>query len=174
MKANAAEDDDHSFNLGRLHLRQVEEVDGMPAELRKVVHEYGYPCVKACLNAGVRQPNRIRQLIREIWEGARQPLQRAHKLDLLDWALMQAGAQISAKRLVRLLADKSLFLVPEQPTAAMVDASMTEVAEFNLRITKREKHERRLRAAIRAALKQFEYQPPKPRTELPSPNPKEN
>jgi hypothetical protein len=109
--------------------------------------------VTACVLAGVREPRRIRQLVKEIWEGARQPTQRRPTLGALDWLLIQAESPISAKTLIRILRDNSHFLVPIDPTKQMVDASMAEVSNFDLRISKRDKHTRRLQAAMRAGVK---------------------
>lgn len=134
-------------------VRSFARVDAMSPELRECVHEFGEPIVDACLQAGVRSPRNIRQLVREIWEGPRQIQQRRPKLGTLDWVLQQAGAQISAKTLVRVLRNNDLYIVPKAPTAAMVDASMEEVSNFDVRCTKRTKHARRLQAAILAGIK---------------------
>ena len=68
-----------------------ERVDNLTPALRACVHEFSESTVNACLSAGVRDPNRIRQLIKDIWEGARQPTQRRQTLGTLDWVLIQAG-----------------------------------------------------------------------------------
>ena|ERR1700677_2280860 len=133
--------------------RSFDRIEQMPPALRNCVHEFGEPIVTACLLAGVREPRRIRQLVKEIWEGARHPTQRRQRLGTLDWILTQAGAQINAKTLIRILRDNSYYLVPNHPTQQMIDASMKEVANFDLRITKTEKHRLRLVAAIAAGVK---------------------
>jgi hypothetical protein len=134
--------------VSRKTVLSFERVDQLNPALRECVHEFGEVTVNACLFAGVRDPRKIRQLIREIWEGARQPTQRRPALGNLDWVLMQAGARISAKTLIRILRDNHHYLVPLDPTTPMLEASMNTIATFDARITKREKHRRRLRAAI--------------------------
>lgn len=141
--------------MGAVGLRQLETVDRMPAHLRQCVHEYGYAVVEACLQAGVRDPRKIRNLVREIWAGARQPQQktsgnRSATMDHLDWVLIQASAEISAARLVRFLHDFNWTIVPLFPNKAMIKASLAEVNTFDERITKTDKHSRRLAAALRA------------------------
>jgi hypothetical protein len=136
-------------------LRQIEAVDRMPPNLRQCAHEYGYAIVEACMQAGVRDPRKIRNLVREIWAGARQPKQKTSgnrnaTMDHLDWVLIQAGAEISAARLVRFLHDFNWAIVPLFPNRAMLSASMAEVSGFDERMTKTEKHTRRLTAALRA------------------------
>lgn len=130
-----------------------ERIDQMSPELRSVVHEFGEPIVAACVLAGVRQPHRIRQLVREIWEGARALNQTRPRLGSLDWVLLQNGAEISGKTLIRILRDNHHYLVPLDPTKHMIAASMSEVSDFNVRCTKEEKHRRRLRAAIESGVK---------------------
>ncbi len=141
-----------SDKISEKTVRSFERVDNLSPALRECVHEFGEATVQACLLAGVRDPRRVRQLIREIWEGARQPMQRRPRLGALDWILIQAGAQISAKTLVRILRENHYYVVPIDPTTPMVEASMAEVSNFDLRMTKREKHARRLRAAIKAGV----------------------
>jgi hypothetical protein len=128
----------------------LSQTDNMPGDLRACVHEFGFPIVDACLQAKVSDPRRIRQLVLEIWAGARQIGQRGGAEGTLDWVLMQAGANISAATLERVLADFNFHIVPTNPNRAMLDASMAEVCGFNERMTKTEKHRRRLVAAIRA------------------------
>lgn len=131
--------------------RALVTTDTMAPGLRECVHEFGYPIVVACISAGVRDPRRIRELVKEIWDGARQTTQGTSAYGTLDWLLIQAGANISAKTLYRVLADHSLVLTGAQPTRAMLNASMAEVSNFDLRCTKQEKHHRRLSAALNVA-----------------------
>lgn len=134
-------------------VRSFERLENYSPAVRECVFEFGEPIVTACLLAGVKDPRRIRQLVKEIWDGARQPTQRRPLLGSLDWVLMQAGAQISAKTLVRVLRDNCYFLVPMDPTKEMLEASMNTVSNFDVRITKRDKHRLRIRAAIEAGVK---------------------
>lgn len=127
----------------------------MPPELRALVHEFGYAIVNAFLVCGVRKVSTIRHLVMEVWAGARQPSQVGGAEGTLDWVLMQAGAEINAAKLERLLADFNLRIVPAEPSREMIEASMAEVSDFTQRITKREKHRRRLTAAIKACAWRF-------------------
>jgi hypothetical protein len=134
-------------------VRSFERLEQYSPALRECVFEFGEPIVTACLLAGVRESRCIRQLVRDIWEGARQPTQRRPALGSLDWVLIQAGAQINAKTLVRILRNSSHYIVPLDPTVEMLEASMNTVSNFDVRITKRDKHRLRLRAAIHAGVK---------------------
>lgn len=148
---------DESFRLPERAIRAQAETDNMRPELRACVHEFGYAVVKACEFAGVKDPRKIRQLVYEIWMGARQPAQRNRigrqrtpVQDSIDWLLIQAGAGVTAATLVRLLWHSGMVILPREPGTVMVEASKAEVSEFNERITKTDKHKRRLRAAIDA------------------------
>ncbi len=142
-----------SYQCSQKTIRSFERIDQYPPDLRELIHEFGEPIVTACRLAGIKEPRRIRQLVREIWEGARQPTQTRPTLGSLDWVLTQAGANISAKTLIRILRDNHHYLVPLDPTKHMIEASMNTVAGFNMKITKREKHKLRLQAAIRAGVR---------------------
>lgn len=130
--------------------RSFDDIEHMPPELRECVHEYGYAIVKACQQAGVTRPANIHQLVREIWDGARQPGQKRGTGGTLDWMLIQAGANISAAVLLRVLENSGLAIVPIHPTREMIEASKAEVSGFNQVVTKSEKHRLRLIAAIKA------------------------
>lgn len=45
---------------------RMEHVDNMPADLRKLVHEYGLPVVKTCMDLGVTKPRHIRHLVETV------------------------------------------------------------------------------------------------------------
>ncbi len=142
--------------IGKKTIQSYCEIDQMPRELRECVYEYGFAIVKACMMAGVTRPNMIRLLVREIWNGARQPGQRGKMAGVpgvyntLDWILMQAGENISAATLARVLADNSYVVAPKGPTTEMVMASMSAIDGMGP-LTKRRKHTIRLQAAMRAA-----------------------
>jgi hypothetical protein len=129
--------------------RSFDDIEHMSPDLRACVHEYGYAIVKACQQCGVNRPANIHQLVREIWDGARQPAQKRGKGCTLDWILIQAGANISADTLLRVLENSSLAIVPLTPTREMIEASKAEVSGFNQVCTKSEKHRLRLMAAIK-------------------------
>lgn len=139
--------------IGKRRQGALDRIDEMPADLRSCVHDYGLAVVVACMKYGVKKPNQIRDLVREIWEGPRLLGQRNGPLSSLDWLLIQSGSTISARTLTRVLHDHSHCILPTDPSTAMIEASMSEVSSFNERITKREKHRRRLRAAMVAGVK---------------------
>jgi hypothetical protein len=145
------------FELPQRSIRALEETDAMSPELRECVHEFGYAIVRALISHGIKEPRAIRQLVHEIWMGARQPAQRnrigrkySPVMETLDWVLLQAGSQIGAVTLLRVLWANSMVIVPYEPSSIMVDASLAELRDFDVKCTKTEKHRRRLRAAIRA------------------------
>lgn len=158
MKSQAPAEFEETFTLPARSLRALEDTDNLSPELRQCVHEYGYAIVRAMMSAGIKNPATIRVLVKEIWMGARQPAQRnrlgrsSHSpvLETLDWILIQAGAQIGAKVLLRVLWDNSMVIVPLEPSTTMIQASAATLATFSERVTKTEKHRRRLRAAIEA------------------------
>lgn len=144
---------------GAATAKTFERLEQLSPQLRQCVHEYGLPIVEACLQAGVKDPRRIHNLVKEIWNGARQKGQRntnRHKRcavqDTLDWALIQSGSEMSAETFVRILWEHSLVIVPREPTLAMIEASKATVSNYDLKITKSDKHRLRLRAALDAAV----------------------
>ena len=141
--------------VGSRRRKQLTDTDALPDDLRPLVHEYGLPIITACVRYGVREPRQIHDLVREIWDGARQESQRGGSLNALDWLLIQAGANISAAKLIRFLKSHSLALVSFEPSHQMVEASMATVSQFKERVTKPEKHIRRLRAAILVGSTQY-------------------
>lgn len=134
--------------------RSLSAVDSMSPAWRECVHEYGYAIVHACLEAGVTEPRRVHQLVREIWDGARSYVDKKKPAGTLDWLLMQS-AGISVSGLSRALANESLQIVPKHPTQRMILASLGEVSGFNVQCTKFEKHQRRLQAALSAEANYF-------------------
>ena len=45
---------------------RMDRVDGMPDELRRLVHEYGLTVVTALLDVGVTKPKRIRHVVETV------------------------------------------------------------------------------------------------------------
>lgn len=144
-------------------LRAVAATDDMPPELRACVHEYGFAIVQGMRQAGVTDPRRIRQLVHTVWMGARQPNQRVggtvgrkHSpvLEHLDWLLLQAGAAIPARTLLRTLFQHNMVIVSREPADHMVAASMDATNHMGV-VSKAEKHRRRLRAAITAGARRL-------------------
>lgn len=138
--------------------RALSETDVMTPGLRQCVHEFGFAIVTACVESGVTEPAKIRHLVFEIWQGARHGQQKsngqpgAKPLNFLDWVLTQAGAQINAARLLRVLWQQGFVIVPREPSPIMDTASMDAIKTLGL-LTKQKKHHVRLRAAIMAATK---------------------
>ena len=146
------EPDDHREVLGEKRRALLDRTDSLPPKLRECVHEFGLPIVTACMSHGVNDPAAIRSLVKEIWAGARQAGQKSGARNTLDWLLLRNGAGISAKTLCRTLEDNHLVIASVEPTKAMLEASMAAVSGGNVICTKEEKHRRRLRAALRAAM----------------------
>jgi hypothetical protein len=138
--------------------KSLDRMDAMPAELRDCVHEFGLVIVEVLVKHGVRSPKAIREIVKEIWLGPRQEGQKNDAATAIDWLLCQSGNMISAKTFYRMLAENNMTIVKVEPTRAMIEASLAEVSGHNIRCTKQEKHTRRLRAALRAAMQQGEFQ----------------
>lgn len=141
-----------NYQVGQRRLNSLDRVDQLPGDLRECVHEFGLPIVECLVKHGIKRPSAIREVVKEIWGGARQEGQKGSAYNTLEWLLMQSGSGMSAAKFRRFLADNNLAIVPTSPTAKMVTASMGEVSGFNIRCTREEKHKRRLIAAIRAAV----------------------
>lgn len=43
--------------------KRMEEIDALPEGLRLLVHEYGYPIIRAFLDIGVSKPRHIRHIV---------------------------------------------------------------------------------------------------------------
>lgn len=143
---------DH-FKSARL-INSFATMDAMPRELRECVHEFGLPIVTACRQVGVNNPAHIRELVHQIWTGPRNQYQKstgssATALGKLDWMLIQVGAGLDAKTLIRALASSGYLIVTREPSKQMVDASMDAVNHMGV-VTKSQKHRNRLRAALDA------------------------
>lgn len=133
--------------------RALDETDQMPAPLRECVHEFGLPIVNVLRKFGINNPQHIREIVREIWGGSRQESQSSGARNTIDFALSRS--LVSYAGLVRLLKDHHLAIVSIQPSRAMLNASMATVSGYDLKVTKEEKHRRRLIAAIAAAAKEM-------------------
>jgi hypothetical protein len=145
---------ENAFNIPTISARRyrsLDVIDGMPSGLRESVHEFGLPIVSVLVKHGVKSPKAIREIVKEVWAGARQEGQRNDARSIVDWLLMQNGAHPPS--VYRMLAENNHVLTTVEPTRAMVEASMAELANHNVRCTKYEKHCWRLRAALRAAMK---------------------
>lgn len=151
--------------LGEKRVRALAVVDSMPRGLRECARDFGYPIVQACLDAGVSDVRRIRQLVHSIWCGAREPGQRGDYgagsgsssiIGQLDWLLLQNGSALTAHTLVRVLREHNMVIMPLEPTTQGVTASIGALDEahigirFGKTITTERKHITRLRAALNA------------------------
>lgn len=132
-----------------------ETVDGLPPEVRGLVHEFGFSVVFAFAMAGVSNPATIRTLIYAVWRGSAEPgnqpvrsIQGHPTLRMLDLQL-QAGRITSSVALARFLLAHSYTITPTTATREMVDASIAETGKLGL-VDKRTKHHARLTAALRS------------------------
>jgi hypothetical protein len=141
-------------HLSQVRQAQLVKTDEMSPELRQVVHDYGYPIVYAFVSCGITKPGIIRNLVAECWHGARQSNQSNGGIDtVIDLLLINSGSSMSARTFIRALYDSSLCILPMEPMPQGIDASMVTVSGGTERMTKREKHTRRLRAAIQTSLR---------------------
>lgn len=143
--------------LSTKRLETLQRIDVMPSELKECVHEFGFAIVQTLVSNGVRNPSAIRQIVTTIWGGARSDCQRTDVRNTIDWLLSQSGTGVSSKAFYRLLALNNMAIIGAEPTRAMLNASLSEVSDHTVRCTKEEKHRRRLRASIRAAMKPEEF-----------------
>ena len=103
----------------------IEAVDNLPADVRQLVHEYGYSVVNKFFEAGVTAPPRIRELIRAVHLGAREPgnkrLGGKDATSGLDAWLITRGATFTAHMVVRALRDHGYTVIPTGATTLMQD-----------------------------------------------------
>jgi hypothetical protein len=136
--------------LGKRSVRSFDVIDNMPSNVKRCVHEYGYSIVEVLTKHGITNPRHIDEIVTRVWAGARNSNQKQNIFSGLDVLL---GKDIlTANALIAYLAENGMALVPICPTKAMTEASMETVSDFSLRITKEEKHKRRLMAALRAGM----------------------
>ena len=134
--------------LSAKRYRDLDMVDKMPPELRECVHDFGLPIVRVLVKHGIKKPAHVREIVKEIWNGPRQDCQGGGAIGSVDFALARGG--ITLPMLRRLLADNNMVIASCEPTRKMLNASMTAVSGYNVRVSKEEKHRMRLRAALRA------------------------
>jgi hypothetical protein len=112
---------------------RMRRVDAMSEEWREVVHDFGLCVVDALQECGVTQARHGRHIIRTV---------------LAELGPLNGG---SSNQGVRMAGNNRQVMVPLEPTEGMVEAAMATVSTFDAKITKREKHRLRLRAALAAA-----------------------
>lgn len=141
--------------------RALEATDDMPSQYRLLVHEFGTEIVNEFRQCGVSDPRKILRLVVASWNGARNLSNRTGKntkvsapVATLDWLMIQAGAQISAMTLLAMLHKNGWAVAPYTASAAMIRASMS-VDLTDRVVSKHEKHQARLRAAMNAASREL-------------------
>lgn len=139
------------YHMSRKRLDALEETDNLSPDLRRCVHDFGLPIITVLKKFGITDPRHIREIVREVWAGPRQDGQSGGTMGSVDFALSRGGTSVSMLR--RMLAENNMVIVSCEPTRAMLDASMAEVSGHNIKCTREEKHRRRLRAALRAAIR---------------------
>lgn len=135
----------------------IENVDNLPPAFRALVHEFGWSIVRAFMDCGMTQPHRIRHLIHTVWQGNKEPANKrksagpgSRALSSLDDLLIQSGSSVNAQTVIGLLRSADLAAVIRDPTPNMIAASSNALDEANTgRVTHEQKHQLRLRAAIR-------------------------
>lgn len=137
---------------------QCDVVDRLPASLRHLVHEFGLSVVVAFVNAGVTHPAVIRRLVAAVRLGAREKgnerpwvPQPRRVFNAIDTWLVANGAGFPAVALVRGMREAGYIPVAISPSLEMTEASMATVTFADAPVSKMEKHQRRLQAALTAA-----------------------
>lgn len=115
-------------------IKRMETVDSMPEDWRAVVHDYGLSIVTALRDCGVKEAKRARHIISVV---------------VNETSPFHGGFSSQGRHKAH---DEQLVLVSREPSEAMIQASMDTVSNFDVTVTKHEKHRLRLRAAINAAI----------------------
>lgn len=146
--------------LAIIRQRQA-HVDSLPADIRALVHDFGWGVVSAYLQAGVTKAKRIRHLIETTLDGSWEIRSRrlntqviSRAAERLNKCLSEFHLPANGQALVDSLRRNGAVIVCMQPTTAMVDASIHALHQpqyANAYVTKQEKHRIRLTAALRAA-----------------------
>jgi len=50
----------------RRRVARMEAIDALPPDIRGLVHDYGYPTVKTCMDLGVTKAKHIRHLVETV------------------------------------------------------------------------------------------------------------
>lgn len=109
-------------------IARMERVDGMDPEMKMLVHEYGLTVIQSFLDLKVTKARQIEHLIKVVLRGS-----------------TEIGDRTNSPKLSTMK-----VYIPVEPTERMVLASMAEVSNFDMKVTKYEKHRIRLKAAIQA------------------------
>lgn len=141
--------DNEGHALSKSRMNALNDMDRMSPGLRACVHEFGYSIVNTLRKFGISNPAHVREVVHQVWLGPREGGQSAGMTGELDYILAQGP--VNAAQLQSVLMANSHVILPLTPTKEMVRASMAEVSNFDVLVTKEEKHRIRLTAAIKAA-----------------------
>lgn len=112
---------------------RMDRLDGLPQDWRALVHEYGLSVVDALRQCGVAKAAHARHIVETV----------LNEMSPLRGSFSSQGERGTM--------ENHMVLVPCEPTDRMIDASMATVSNFNVAVSKREKHRLRLVAALAAA-----------------------
>lgn len=68
QRAQGRTDEEHEKIVNRNRQQRMERIDRLPADVRALVHEYGWHIVDTCMTLGVCKPRQIRHLVETILE----------------------------------------------------------------------------------------------------------
>jgi hypothetical protein len=144
--------------------RRMATIDAMPKELRALVHEHGLTVIQAFVDSGLTKPKAINHIIDTIHRGSTEIGLRESNIiyknnpfaeSILDEILNALRAPPIAVQIINYLLRRGKVITPTEPTEKMIQASMDAVkpvSEGGELLNKRNKHKRRLRAALKAAI----------------------
>lgn len=107
---------------------RMAKIDNMPDDWRALVHEYGLCVVNALRESGIVKARNAKHIVETVLD----------ELSPTRGSSSRQGAAHSGR----------LVTIPCEPTESMIAASLATVSTFDEKITKHEKHKRRLQAAI--------------------------
>lgn len=139
--------------------RRMSEVDALPPDYRALVHEYGWGVVSAFWRMKI--PAKLtRHLIDTVLNGSHEIRERrwntnviSHAAERMNKTLNEFRLPANGQAIVESLRRNGGILVPLQPTAAMVHASMDALPRRQPMewVSKEKKHRLRLADALAAA-----------------------
>lgn len=131
--------------------RAVARFDKLSPELRECAREFGLEIVHSFMECGVTKPARIRYLVNIVRLGSRSTGQVSNARNQIDALLWQSGSSFTFWTFKRALRMLNWAIVPIGATQKMIEASMATVSGFSETCSKKEKHLRRLSAALLAS-----------------------
>jgi hypothetical protein len=144
--------------------RRMATIDAMPKELRALVHEHGLTVIQAFVDGGLTKPKSINHIIDTIRRGSGEIGPRESNIihrknsfaeSTIDEILNALHAPPIAVQIINYLLRRGKVITPTEPTEKMIQASMdavNPVSEGGELLNKRDKHKRRLRAALKIAV----------------------